>query len=235
MKLGIMQPYFFPYLGYFDLIYQTDQWVVFDSVQYIRRGWVNRNRVLHQNQGWQYVTVPVEKHARQTVIRDIKIAADGGKWRGKLLGQLRHYKRHAPFFKETFALVEEGIFSENSSLSRLNANCLRLVCEYLEIDFNCQILSEMHLALGPINEPDDWALRISEALRAAEYINPPGGVQIYQPEKYHAAGVKLTIRQLPPLEYSCGRYEFIPNLSIIDVLMWNAPEKIRQHLEEHTP
>lgn len=232
MKLGLTQPYFFPYLGYFDLIYQTDQWIVFDSVQYIRRGWGNRNRVLHQNQGWQYLVIPLKKHSRDTSIRDIEIV-DDDKWQDKIIGQLQHYKKHAPYFKQTMSIVEKGIVSDNVSLARLNVNCLSLVCQYLGIEFRYQYFSNMHLDLGPIDGPGDWALRVSEALGATEYVNPPGGVAIYDPEKFNAAGIKLTIRRLPPIEYECHRYEFIPHLSIIDVLMWNAPEKVRAHLEKH--
>jgi len=233
MKLGIMQPYFFPYLGYFDLINQTEEWIVFDTVQYIRHGWVNRNRVLHPKQGWQYVIVPVKKHSQSTLISETEIMNDGGKWREKIIGQLQHYKRRAPFFQEAMALVKGGVFSENTSIARLNVNCLSLVCEYLGIEFRYQYFSDMHLDLGPIDGPGDWALRISEAMGATEYINPLGGVGIFAPEKFHAAGIKRTIRQLPPMEYQCSPYEFIPNLSIIDVLMWNEPEKVREHLEKH--
>ena len=231
MRLGVMQPYFFPYLGYFDLINQSDEWIVFDTGQYIRHGWVNRNRVLHPREGRWYVLVPVKRHSLRTPIRDIEIADDGGKWRRRIIVQLQHYKKDAPFFRETIALVEMGILSENASLARLNVNCLRLVCEYIGIEFNHHYFSEMDLDVGSINAAGDWALRISEAMGASEYVNPPGGVDLYDPDTFDNAGIKLTIRQLPPLEYLCGRLELIPHLSIIDVLMWNAPEKVKEHLE----
>jgi len=233
MKLGIMQPYFFPYLGYFDLINQTEQWVVFDTVQYIRHGWVNRNRILHPSRGWQYVTVPLKKHSRSASVSETEIVDDSGKWRQKIIGQLQHYRKRAPFFRETMALVKEGLSSESTSIARLNVNSLGLVCDYLGIEFRYQYFSDMHLDLGPIEGPGDWALRISQAMGASEYVNPPGGADLFDPDAFQAAGIKLTIRRLPPLEYQCGRYEFIPNLSIIDVLMWNAPEKVKEHLEKH--
>jgi hypothetical protein len=232
MKLGLMQPYFFPYLGYFDLIYQTDLWIVFDTVQYIRRGWMNRNRVLHPHQGWQYITVPVRKHPRHTPIRAIRIA-DDLPWRQKIMGQLQHYRKHAPYFSQTMDLVTSCLESHETSLARLNVRCLQRVCEYLDLDFNVRFLSEMNLQLGPINAPDDWALQIALALGAEEYVNPPGGEGLYDAQKFADAGVKLTIRHLPPMEYACPGYEFIPNLSIIDVLMWNDPAQVRAHLERH--
>ncbi|HZE89534.1 MAG TPA: WbqC family protein, partial [Verrucomicrobiae bacterium] len=104
MRVGIMQPYFFPYLGYFDLIGHTDAWVVFDTPQYIRHGWVNRNRVLHPSRGWQYVIAPVRKHDRAASIRDVEVSA-APDWRRRLLAQLEHYRKRAPYFRETMELV----------------------------------------------------------------------------------------------------------------------------------
>jgi hypothetical protein len=158
---------------------------------------------------------------------------DNDKWRGKIIGQLQHYKKRAPYFGETMSIVEKGIASNEASLARLNVNCLNLVCQYLGIEFHYQYFSNMQLDLGPIDGPGDWALRVSEALGASEYVNPPGGVALYDPEKFNAVGIKLTIRHLPPMEYECYPYEYIPHLSIIDVLMWNSPEKVRAHLEKH--
>ncbi len=232
MKLGLMQPYFFPYLGYFDLIFQTDFWIVFDTAQYTRRDWINRNRVLHQRSGWQYITVPVAKHRRETPIQDIRIAMNQP-WREKILGQLGHYRRRAPFYHEVITLLEGCLWPDESSLARLNVRCLAAVCDYLDIPFHPHFFSDMDLELGPIHAPDDWALQIALALGAEEYVNPPGGVGLYDPVKYARAGVKLTIRHLPPLEYACPGYEFIPNLSILDVLMWNEPARVRAHLEAH--
>jgi len=100
MKLGIMQPYFFPYLGHFDLINYCDQWIIFDKIQYIRHGWVNRNRILHPTEGWQYITVPVKKRSRDTLITDVEVA-DRSDWKRRIVNQVVHYKKHAPFYQET--------------------------------------------------------------------------------------------------------------------------------------
>ena len=107
MKLGVMQPYFFPYLGYFDLINISDQWIVFDTVQYMRQGWINRNRILHPKEGWQYIIVPRKKHRRQTAIKDVEVSADP-EWRRRILAQIQHYQKGAPCYEETYQLVEEG-------------------------------------------------------------------------------------------------------------------------------
>ena len=232
MILGLMQPYFFPYLGYFDLINYSDRWIVFDLAQYIKLGWVNRNRILHPKEGWQYITVPVKKHSHDTLIKDIRVS-DGPKWRKRILGQIQHYRKTAPYFRESYQLVEECMTIKNRFLSNLNVAFLDKVCSYLGIPFEYEYLSDMSLELGPIKGPDDWALQISYALGAKEYVNPPGGVSFFNPIRFEALGIKLTIRNIPLLEYGCGNHNFVPMLSIIDVLMWNPPEKVKYYLDKN--
>jgi WbqC-like protein family len=230
MKLGIMQPYFFPYLGYFDLINYTDKWIVFDNVQYIRHGWINRNRILHPTDGWTYIIVPVN-HTREMCIRDVTIA-EGKKWKKRILGQLQNYKK-APYYDRVMDLMEDCLALDENRISYFNVVALRNVCAYLGIHFDYAIFSEMNLDLENIQEPGDWALRISQAVGADEYVNPPGGEALFNKESFAASNIKLTIRNLPPLIYDCPGYTFIPNLSIIDVLMWNPVETIRNYLDEH--
>jgi hypothetical protein len=107
------------------------------------------------------------------------------------------------------------------------------VCAYLGVDFDYAFFSEMDLDIGLIDDPGQWALRIAEAMGADEYANPPGGGTLFDELAFAASGVKLTIRHLPPLEYTCGNYDFVPNLSIIDVMMWNQPKVIKAHLDEY--
>ena len=232
MKLGIMQPYFFPYLGYFDLINCTDKWIVFDVVQYIRKGWMNRNRIHHPNlKDDLYFLVPIEKSPRETLIKDIRISDDPN-WRRKIRGQLEHYKKRAPHFKETTAFVEDCLATQERSLCRLNVEILRKTCELLGIDFQFEIFSEMNIDLGIVNDPGDWALRISELLGAKTYINPPGGEAIFDRQKFKSKGIDLILRNVPTYRYSCRGYEFIPNLSIIDVLMFNSVSEIQSTLSQ---
>ena len=98
MKLGLMQPYFFPYLGYFDLIYSSDRWIVFDTVQYIRRGWINRNRILHPEEGWQYIIVPRKKHGTQTAIKDVEVST-APKWPRRIWPRYSITRRGHPFMR----------------------------------------------------------------------------------------------------------------------------------------
>ncbi len=232
MKLGVMQPYFLPYIGYFDLINYTDKWVVFDTVQYIRHGWINRNRIMHPKDGWQYIVVPLKKHARSTEIKDIEVANDNS-WKERIIGQLYHYKKKAPFFNETIVFVQGCLATNETSLSRLNAFTLSKACAYLGIYLDLEFFSEMNLKLGTVEGSGEWALQISEAIGAEEYVNPSSGFALFDNQKFRNSNIKLTFRNLLTFEYTCSRYEFIPNLSIVDLLMWNEPEKIKKYLDMH--
>ena len=223
-----MQPYFFPYIGYFNLIYQVQLWIVFDTVQFIRHGWINRNRILHPQEGWQYIIVPTQKHDQTIAIKDVRITSDS-RWVDKLLGQLHHYKKKAPYYNNVINLVLDCVHYPGNSLSRLNVICLEHVCAYLEIPFRFSFFSEMDLNLGSIEGPGDWALKIAQVLGAHEYINAPGGADLFDRSKFDDAGIKLTIQKPVDFIYDTDGYGFQPNLSIIDVMMWNSPEVIRSY------
>jgi hypothetical protein len=190
---------------------------------------VNRNRILHPSDGWQYIAIPTRKHAQKTNIKDVLIA-DREQALNKILGQLQHYRKKAPFFNTVIEIVNACFKETGDRLTELNVRCLDGVCAYLEIPFEYSIFSEMDLELGPVEGPGDWALRISEVLGASEYINPPGGVDLFDPHKFEQAGIKLIIQTPVDYQYNCNGYQYQPNLSIIDVMMWNSPDDIRNYL-----
>lgn len=227
-----MRPYFFPYLGYFGLINYSDQWIVFDTVQYIKGGLINRNRILHPNEDWQYITVPLKKYKSDAKIKDVVIS-DNLNWKERILRQILHYKQYAPNFGETYELVEECLEVEVPFISKINISILEKLCKYIDIPFQYSYLSEMDLKLGPVGGPDEWALRISEALGATEYANPSGGRSFFHSDKFERLNIKLTIYETTPIKYYCNRYEYIPNLSIVDVLMWNPPGIIKAYLDNY--
>jgi hypothetical protein len=230
MKLGIMQPYFFPYIGYFSLISATDKWVIFDDIQYIRHGWVNRNRILHPVNGWQYIIMPLKQHARDTHICNIE-TLETYNWRNKIIGQLAHYKKKAPYFEETMFILSKCFEHNESNLSKFNTYYLKTICEYLEIMFDYSIFSEMELDLKEVSHPGDWALEISTRLSAAEYINPFSGKDIFDKIKFDKRNINLLFLKMKPYCYSQKRDEFIQDLSIIDIMMWNSKEEIKDMLK----
>jgi len=225
-----MQPYFAPALGYFDLIALADSWVVFDTAQYRKKSWMGRNRILHPASGWQYITAHVARHPLETRIADIELSSEPA-WRERLVAKLGHYRKRAPHYRRTADLLSGALESEPTSLARLSVDILSRVCDLLEIEFAPRFFSEMDLELGPIEGPGDWALRICEALGASEYINPPRGESIFDRRRYAASGVELIIRHFTDIEYQPRGHEYIPTLSIIDVLMWCSIDEIRDHLD----
>lgn len=232
MKLAIMQPYFMPYIGYFSLIKHTDQFILFDTAQFIYHGWIERNRVLKQTGGWQYIAVPLQKHSRETPIREVYID-NTRPWKEKIKAQLMHYKK-APYYWPTMKVLTAILEQEFEDITHLNKACLEAVCCYLGIAADIRVFSEMDLKIEPVAAPDEWALRICEAIpTATEYWNPPGGKSFFDQAKYDAAGIDLRFQQMNLYEYPQKGDVFEPGLSIVDVMMFNSPEEIHKMLNDY--
>jgi hypothetical protein len=232
MTLAIMQPYFFPYIGYYSLIKYSDRFIVFDTPQFIYHGWIERNRILKPLEGWQYVNVPLIKHSRSAVIKDVLIRKSEP-WQEKMIAQLQHYKKKAPFFKSTMEIIEQIIFTDIDSIAYLNVKMLELTCSYLGIDLHYNFFSKMDIVIEDVNEPDEWALNISKAIGATEYANPPGGKEIFNKKKYNDSNVKLTFLKNKLNPYNQNRETFEAGLSIIDVMMFNSKEEIIKMLDDY--
>lgn len=230
--LGIMQPYFFPYLGYFSLIAATDEWIVFDPVQFIRHGWIERNRILKPGEGWQYVGVPLVKQPRETLIKDVVIKA-AEPWRQKLFRQCDHYRKRAPYYAAVIEFLQEILKYETDSITKLNTHLLKETCGYIGIDISCHIYSEMDLVHEEVTGPGEWALNISKALRAKRYINPPGGAQLFDKEKFKQAGIELLFLENDLTPYSQRRPVFEAGLSVLDAMMFCSPSEIKQLVENY--
>ena len=233
MKLAIMQPYFLPYLGYFSLIKHTDEFILFDTVQFIRHGWIERNRILKPSNGWQYIMVPLKKHSRETIIKDIEINNDQ-QWKEKILAQLQHYKKQAPYFSNVIDILNEIFSKEYATIVDFNLASLKTVCYYLGINTPIQVFSLMNIDIEPANAPDEWALNICKALgNVDEYWNPPGGQSFFNKKKYENAGINLKFHSAILTDYDQKRNVFEPGLSILDVMMFNSIEEINKMLDNY--
>lgn len=231
MKLGIMQPYFFPYLGYFSLIKHTDEFILFDTAQFIRHGWIERNRVLKPSGGWQYISVPLIKHSQKTLIKDIAIN-NSLEWKEKIFTQLVHYKR-APYYNSVMSLIQTIFEQDYTDIVTLNKVALEKTCHYLDIKMKIEIFSEMNLTIEKVTSADEWALNICKSLNGiTEYWNPPGGKSFFKAEKYVDSGIPIKFQKVNLIEYSQGKNKFEEGLSIIDVMMFNSPHKINQMLDD---
>ena len=231
MRLAIMQPYFFPYLGYYSLIKKSDKFILFDTVQFIRRGWIERNRILKPVVDWQYVAVPLMKKPLSILIREMEIQ-NNEDWKGKLISQLGHYKKKAPFYRETLRVIEDSLSIQTNSIVKLNENILKKTCEYFEIPLDISVFSEMNLVIEEVTHPGEWALNITKSLNAKEYINPLGGANIFKREQFFEAGISLYFIGNNLSTYNQRRSVFEAGLSIIDVMMFNEPTVIYKLIDD---
>lgn len=228
-----MQPYFFPYAGYFSLIKHAERFILFDPVQFIRHGWIDRNRVLKQGEGWIYVRAPLIPYESDAPISTVRVD-NAQPWRDKLLAQIVPYKRTAPFYWPVRKLVTDAVAVEHDTIAALNKAILEAVCGYLGFSRDLEIFSEMDLTIDPPTAPDEWALNICRALGdVGAYWNPPGGQGFFNRAKYDAAGIDLRFLTLETPVYDQRRAEFTPHLSIIDTLMFNTPDEVNAMLDRY--
>ena len=233
--IAIMQPYFFPYLGYFSLIKHTEKFILFDTVQFIRHGWIERNRVLKQDEGWQYIQVPlVKKNGRSTLINDIEIN-NNENWQNKILSQLQHYKKKAPNYLRIISLLNDIFFQKYEDIVTLVKISLEKTLQYLSIEKELLVFSKMDLQIEKANAPDEWALNICKAIEGAtEYWNPPGGQCFFDKSKYDKSGINLRFHEIHLTEYNQHRGKFEPSLSILDVMMFNSVQEINKMLDNYS-
>jgi hypothetical protein len=234
VRMGMMQPYFFPYLGYFALIRATDRWVVFDTPQYIRRGWVNRNRVLSSGQpDWKYVRVAVSKAPQATPISRMQVADRAGIF-ASVVQCLDDYRcRKAPFYLETMRLLNDCLDDPPGDLPSFLVSCLHKTCHHLGLRFEPQLYSDLPMTMSVHSKPGDWALATAIHLDATEYINPPGGRDLFDVRAFNAAGIQLSFLNHRLPRYSQSQSEFVSGLSIIDVLMWNGRDSTRRMVDDY--
>jgi hypothetical protein len=230
-QIAIMQPYFFPYLGYFQLINVVDRFILFDTPQFIRHGWIERNQILKPNGETLYIKVPLKKHARTITIKEIEIN-NSQNWKEKIFAQLVPYKRKAPYYRVTLALLQEALSIETNNIVELNKKILITICQYLGINTRIDIWSDMNVNIAPVNAPDEWALNICKSLKIQNYINPIGGKHFFDVDKFANENVKISFLSFNPRPYVQMTNQFVPFLSILDVLMFNSREDVCLMLNE---
>jgi hypothetical protein len=227
-----MQPYFFPYIGYFMLFGAVDKYVFFDTPQYERRGWMNRNRIFNIKEQFTYIKVPIEKSPQDTPLNKI-IINDNEDWRGKIISQLVIYKKIAPFYYKTVSFVKNALDADIKCLSDLNIHTIKKTLEYLDLNIPTDVFSETEIQLPDNVNNDEYSLLISKALGADRYINAIGGLEFFDRSKFSNMGIDISFLKprLTTYEQIPGRVE--PGLSIIDVMMYNSPEKIRKMITDY--
>lgn len=227
MKLSIMQPYFFPYIGYFRLLQTVDKFVFYDDVNFIKGGWINRNRLLLGGKVG-YFTVPLSEASPFVKINSIKIKSDIP-WEARILAQISASYSKAPYYTSVRDLVEKVVFSHDGYISTLAKKSVLAVADYLSISKVVEISSELY---G--NQNLRGTARVLDICRqeaASVYVNLPGGRNLYSQADFSREGMDLLFLDGPMREYSQAGTEFHSGLSIIDVLMFNSPEEVVGMLE----
>jgi hypothetical protein len=224
-----MQPYLFPYIGYFQLINAVDRFVVYDDVAFIKQGWVNRNRILINGQP-AYFTVPVRHASSFVCIHDTVIDDNrqNERWIEKTLKSIDHAYRRAPEFARVFPIVEAVLRKPTTRVAELAVASLRAVADLLDIRTEWVEESAHYGNAHLIGE--DRVLAICKAEGATDYVNASGGRELYSRDRFASEGVHLHFVQPRAVEYRQFHHPFVPWLSIIDVLMFNPRDTVRTFL-----
>ena len=221
MKAGIMQPYFFPYIGYFQLINSVDLFIVYDNIKYTKKSWVNRNRVLQNGKDAMF-SLPLKGASDALDVRDRELAADFN--RDKLLNQISGAYRRAPYFAQTFPLIEQVVRHEELNLFKFLHHSIVRTCDHLGITTEIRVSSD--IAIDHDLKNQDKVLALCQTVGADTYINAIGGLELYSKEEFKARGIELEFIKSRPFEYRQFDNEFVPWLSIIDVMMFNPVHAI---------
>jgi hypothetical protein len=221
-KAAIMQPYFLPYIGYFQLIASVDLFILYDNIQYSKKGWVNRNRFLRNGQAVLF-TVPLKNDSDYMDICDRELASSFS--RDKLLNQLASAYRRAPNFAKSFPLIERIVRWEDTNLFRYLEHSIIEMSEHLGISTEIRRSSEV--AIDHRQASQDKVLSLCEAVGASTYINAIGGMDLYSNEEFRSRGIELKFIRSVPFQYPQFGADFVPWLSIVDLLMFNSTTDIQ--------
>ncbi len=250
MKLGIMQPYFFPYIGYFQLIKSVDKYILYDNLNFIKYGWINRNNVIVKKSGKTWITVPLKSKSSFIKIKDTEIN-NCEDWRGRIKKTLFFSYHPAPMFNKVFPLIEELVDFDTNKISDLNRNSIIKLCKYLNIYTEMEPSSEkyqyiedklnhyQHKNIDDTLQDQEYNQKIARIIefckveKADTFINAIGGINLYPKGIFQDNNIRLYFVKTKPIIYRQFTDEFIPNLSIIDVMMFNSRKEIREILNQY--
>lgn len=231
MKLAIMQPYFFPYIGYFQLIKAVDKFVAYDDVTYIKQGWINRNRIL-ANGAPLIFSVPLSGAGSHVLIRDVKINMNlFSTWRTKFFKTVEQYYKKAPQYEQVLPLLQDVLVGQPTHISHLALHSVKLVCSYLDI--GTEIIETAVKYDNSDLKSEERVIDICCQELADIYINAAGGKELYLRDNFKMHGIDLQFIKSKDVFYNQYKTPFVPWLSIIDVMMFNSPETIHHFLCEY--
>lgn len=222
-----MQPYFFPYIGYFQLINAVDKFVFYDDVNYINRGWVNRNKILI-NSEVHYLIISLKEASQNRTINQIEIIDN----RQKMLKTIQMAYKKAPNFKDAFPVIEKCLNIDTICISALNIHSIREVCKYLEIKTIFERSGKIYPETKGLGRTER-IVSICKSNNVDIYINAIGGKEIYAKRDFEKHAIQLFFLKPEIVEYKQYGNLFQPWLSIIDVLMFNKVSAIKEMLNHY--
>lgn len=225
MRLAINQPYFFPYIGYFQLIAAVDEFIVYDNIKYTKKGWINRNRFLRNEEAADFA-LPLSAAPDHLDIGQRVLAGDFSERR--LLNQIHGAYRKAPCFDKAMNLIMEIMSCPDRNLFGFLLNSLRRTCDYLQIQ--TPVLVSSSIAIDHRLKSESKVLALCQARNADSYINAIGGTELYSRERFAEQQIKLFFLRPLPTSYLQFGNAFVPWLSIIDIIMFNEVAHIRTHM-----
>ncbi len=225
-----MQPYFFPYIGYFQLINSVDEFVIYDNVQFTKKGWINRNRILVNHKD-DYITLPLKKDSDYLNVNQRFLSDHWSIDRKKMLNKIVESYRKAPQFEPAYSLFEQCLMIEETNLFDFIHHSLKEILQYLSISSKITVSSTIEIDHKLKSE--EKVLAICKAQNASTYINPSGGIELYSKERFERNGIKLQFQKSNLINYLQYKNEFVPWLSILDILMFNTVEEVNFMLAKY--
>lgn len=228
-KLAVMQPYIFPYLGYFQLIHAVDTFVFYDDVNFMKQGWINRNQII-VNEKVNFFTVPLKKASSFNLINETEINESlFNKWNKKFLRKIEQNYSKAPFFKEYYPIVRKVMNSQVKTISELAILSVKETSQYLNLKTNFEISSYKFSKFQELDRTERL-LNMCKALNADKYINALGGEELYTKQDFKKEGIDLFFLKAELAPYTQFNNNFIKGLSVIDVLMFNDVKRGKELL-----
>lgn len=231
MKVAIMQPYFFPYIGYWQLMNAVDKFIILDDVNYIMRGYINRNSILINGEPHRF-TIPIQQASQNKLIQDTKLNFQE-KDKKKFITMLTNAYKKAPYYQKVMPIIEEIIFNEEEDLTTYLHKSLEGICNYLGI--KTEIYRSSQIQKNTLLKAQDRIIEICKKMQAEVYINPCGGRTLYNYKAFEKEDIQLFFldTKSEKIVYQQGVETFKPNLSIIDVMVFNSVETIKMFLEAY--
>jgi len=220
-----------PYIGYFQLINSVDKFIIYDNIQYTKKGWINRNRTLTNGKD-QLITLPIKKDSDYLNVVERELSESWGKDKSKMLNVIKASYSKAPYFEESYNLISKCLNNPEVNLFRFIYDSIILINEYLEI--KTQMVISSTIDVDHTLKSQDKVLSLCKSQNADVYINSIGGIELYDKETFKQNEIELNFIKSNPIQYKQFNNEFVSWLSIIDVLMFNSKEQIKEYLNNYT-